>query len=98
MHRNCGARWFRPRRLRDRESGSCEYRQVVAKPAMTTETVIYPAILSVCTIASGVFSGSETALIGISRERVRILDDGFRCTVLAMDRQRFDRVRVERIG
>lgn len=40
---------------------------------MTTEMAIYLAILTVCTISSGFFSGSETALIGISRERVHIL-------------------------
>ena len=42
---------------------------------MTGETIIYLAILGVCTIASGFFSGSETALIGISRERVHMLAD-----------------------
>ena len=35
--------------------------------------IIYLVILGVCTLASGFFSGSETALIGISRERVHIL-------------------------
>jgi putative hemolysin len=40
---------------------------------MTAETFIYLAILAVCTAASGFFSGSETALIGISRERVHLL-------------------------
>jgi len=40
---------------------------------MTSETVIYLAILGACTLASGFFSGSETALIGISRERVHLL-------------------------
>jgi putative hemolysin len=40
---------------------------------MTTETFIYLGILAVCTVASGFFSGSETALIGISRERVHQL-------------------------
>lgn len=44
---------------------------------MTTETFIYLAILGVCTLASGFFSGSETALIGISRERVhRLAEEG----------------------
>lgn len=42
---------------------------------MTTETIVYLAILGVCTLASGFFSGSETALIGISRERVHRLAD-----------------------
>lgn len=40
---------------------------------MSTETIIYLVILGFCTVASGFFSGSETALIGISRERVHIL-------------------------
>lgn len=40
---------------------------------MTSETAIYLAILGACTLASGFFSGSETALIGISRERVHRL-------------------------
>jgi CBS domain containing-hemolysin-like protein len=40
---------------------------------MTVETAIYLSILAVCTVASGFFSGSETALIGISRERVHLL-------------------------
>lgn len=40
---------------------------------MTGDTIIYLSILAVCTIASGFFSGSETALIGISRERVHLL-------------------------
>ncbi len=40
---------------------------------MTTETLIYLGILAICTASSGFFSGSETALIGISRERVHLL-------------------------
>jgi putative hemolysin len=40
---------------------------------MTAGTITYLAILAVCTAASGFFSGSETALIGISRERVHLL-------------------------
>jgi putative hemolysin len=40
---------------------------------MTTETFVYIGILAVCTVLSGFFSGSETALIGISRERVHQL-------------------------
>ncbi|MEN8240136.1 MAG: hemolysin family protein, partial [Actinomycetota bacterium] len=40
---------------------------------MTTETAVYLGILAICTVASGFFSGSETALIGISRERVHRL-------------------------
>ena len=44
---------------------------------MTTETLIYLGILAVCIVASGYFSGSETALIGISRERVhRLAEEG----------------------
>ncbi|MCB1245947.1 MAG: HlyC/CorC family transporter [Acidimicrobiia bacterium] len=42
---------------------------------MTGETLIYLGILVVCTAASGFFSGSETALIGISRERVHMLSE-----------------------
>lgn len=46
---------------------------------MTAETFIYLGILAVCTMASGFFSGSETALIGISRERVhRLAEEGSR--------------------
>lgn len=40
---------------------------------MSTDTIVYLLILGVCTLGSGFFSGSETALIGISRERVHIL-------------------------
>lgn len=40
---------------------------------MTADVYIYLAVLAVCTLASGFFSGSETALIGISRERVHQL-------------------------
>jgi putative hemolysin len=40
---------------------------------MTSEMLIYLGILAVCTVLSGFFSGSETALIGISRERVHLL-------------------------
>lgn len=39
---------------------------------MTAE-LAYLAILAVCAVLSGFFSGSETALIGISRERVHML-------------------------
>jgi len=35
--------------------------------------LIYLGILAICTASSGFFSGSETALIGISRERVHLL-------------------------
>lgn len=40
---------------------------------MNVDTIVYLVILAVCTAASGFFSGSETALIGISRERVHQL-------------------------
>ncbi len=40
---------------------------------MTYTYLIYIVILAACTIASGFFSGSETALIGISKERVHRL-------------------------
>lgn len=44
---------------------------------MSAETAVYLAILGVCTVLSGFFSGSETALIGISRERVhQLAEDG----------------------
>ncbi len=37
---------------------------------MSGSTAVYLAILAVCTVASGFFSGSETALIGLGKERV----------------------------
>jgi len=40
---------------------------------VSTSQAVYLVILAVCTIASGFFSGSETALIGISQERVHRL-------------------------
>lgn len=40
---------------------------------MSSDTIIYLVVLGLCTVSSGFFSGSETALIGISRERVHIL-------------------------
>lgn len=40
---------------------------------MSPDSIIYLLILGICTAMSGFFSGSETALIGISRERVHIL-------------------------
>ncbi len=44
---------------------------------MNAETIVYLVILGVCTALSGFFSGSETALIGISRERVhQLAEDG----------------------
>jgi len=46
---------------------------------MSTLTFVYLAILTVCTVSSGFFSGSETAFIGVSRERVhRMADTGKR--------------------
>ena len=40
---------------------------------MSSEQIIYLVILATCTVGSGFFSGSETALIGISKERVHQL-------------------------
>lgn len=37
---------------------------------MSAQNIAYIAILAVCAVGSGFFSGSETALIGIGRERV----------------------------
>lgn len=37
---------------------------------MSVQNIAYIAILAVCAVGSGFFSGSETALIGIGRERV----------------------------
>ena len=37
--------------------------------------IVYLVILGLCTLGSGFFSGSETALIGIGRERVHQLAD-----------------------
>jgi len=37
---------------------------------MSVTNIIYVAILAICAVGSGFFSGSETALIGIGRERV----------------------------
>ncbi|MCP3999247.1 MAG: HlyC/CorC family transporter [bacterium] len=37
---------------------------------MNPTTIVYIAVLAVCAVGSGFFSGSETALIGIGRERV----------------------------
>jgi CBS domain containing-hemolysin-like protein len=45
---------------------------------MTSVQIIYLVILGVCILASGFFSGSETALIGIQRERVEQLADADR--------------------
>ena len=42
---------------------------------MTALQITYLVILGVCILASGFFSGSETALIGIGRERVRQLSE-----------------------
>jgi len=40
---------------------------------MNTNTIAYLVVLTLCTAASGFFSGSETALVGISKERVHQL-------------------------
>jgi putative hemolysin len=40
---------------------------------MGSEQIIYLTILAACTVGSGFFSGSETALVGISKERVHQL-------------------------
>jgi putative hemolysin len=40
---------------------------------MSTEQIIYVVILGVCILASGFFSGSETALVSVPRERVEQL-------------------------
>lgn len=42
---------------------------------MTATTLVYIAIIGVCAVGSGFFSGSETALIGIGRERVHQLTE-----------------------
>ena len=42
---------------------------------MSATQVAYLVIFAVCTMASGFVSGSETALIGIGKERVHQLDD-----------------------
>lgn len=59
--------------VRDDRQGTCEYERVLGTHPMTPDTIIYLSILAVCIVASGYFSGSETALIGISRERVHRL-------------------------
>lgn len=45
---------------------------------MSTANAVYLAVLAVCTAASGFFSGSETAFIGVSRERVHRMGNGKR--------------------
>lgn len=40
---------------------------------MSTEQTVYVVILGICVIASGFFSGSETALVSVPRERVEQL-------------------------
>ena len=42
---------------------------------MNPVTIVYIVILGVCTLASGFFSGSETALIGLGKERVHQMDE-----------------------
>lgn len=58
---------------------------------MSTINIIYIVILGVAAIASGFFSGSETALIGIGKERVKQLADdrrGHRVQQLVSDPDR----------
>jgi len=63
--------------VRDDRQGTCEYERVLGTPPMIPDTVIYLGILAICIAGSGYFSGSETALIGISRERVhRLAEEG----------------------
>ena len=45
---------------------------------MSAVQVVYLIVLGLCVAGSGFFSGSETALIGIARERVHQLSDGRR--------------------
>jgi len=42
---------------------------------MSVATIGYLVVLAVCTIASGFFSGSETAFIGASKERIHRISD-----------------------
>ena len=51
---------------------------------MTTLAIVYLTILSVCVLASGFFSGSETALVGVPRERVAQLLDTDRRAALVV--------------
>lgn len=60
---------------------------------MSGAQIAYLVILGVCTLGSGFFSGSETALIGIGRERVHQLADqegrrGVRVQQLVMEPDR----------
>ena len=59
---------------------------------MNTTNIAYVAILTVCAIGSGFFSGSETALIGIGRERVHQVSElgrrGKRVAQLVADPER----------
>jgi putative hemolysin len=59
---------------------------------MNGATVAYVVILAVCAVASGFFSGSETALIGIGRERVHQMSEhgrrGLRVRQLVADPDR----------
>ena len=50
---------------------------------MSVLQIVYLAVLGVCILGSGFFSGSETALVGIPRERVRQLGDSDRGSDLA---------------
>lgn len=57
---------------------------------MSAEQILYLAVFALCTLASGFISGSETALIGIGRERVHRLEgrSGQRVQQLVADPER----------
>ena len=59
---------------------------------MNPTNIVYIAILAVCAVGSGFFSGSETALIGIGRERVHQVSElgrrGRRVVQLVADPER----------
>ena len=59
---------------------------------MSATNIVYLVILGLCAVASGFFSGSETALIGIGKERVHQLANygrrGRRVAQLASDPDR----------
>ncbi len=59
---------------------------------MSPDKILYLVIFGLCTLASGFVSGSETALIGIGKERVHQLDDrgkaGLRVQQLVADPER----------
>ncbi len=59
---------------------------------MSPDQILYLVIFGLCTLSSGFVSGSETALIGIGKERVHQLDDrgkaGLRVQQLVADPER----------